>query len=64
MSIHDDPYADAESAADELRAALLRHGITLPNLGLDLGAIMIGVSAVSLGSVPAEIVRQVTELIP
>lgn len=54
-----DPWTDAESASEDLRAALKEHGLSLPSLGIDILGVTSGHPLVSLGSAPARVVHEI-----
>jgi hypothetical protein len=50
-----DAWTQAEEAISDLRAALQRHGITLPGLGIHLPAVTLGTPIINLGLVSADV---------
>jgi hypothetical protein len=57
---NDDAREGAEQALNELRAALERRGIDIPDLGLYLPGVLAGCPVISLGVITAETARQLT----
>jgi hypothetical protein len=55
-----DPWAEAETAVEELRQKLRAVDITLPSLGLDVAAVLAGYPIVCLGSATADTVRKIS----